>query len=171
MDGSAGYNICTAIAEMVDNSIEQTRGNTDERRIDITFSKQDGTISVLDNGNGMDAEALNNWARLGFTTSVIKDTLTTTTTASSSFDMHDDMKKRYISNTFSMCTCNILCFYIFVDGRGSKNAIFYLGNQVVAESKPKHCKMQYSITVSCFVNINVYIVYKEANRLDRRAPI
>jgi hypothetical protein len=54
---SFGYNLSTAIADIVDNSIS---ASADAIRIEYTWSGQGSFISILDNGNGMNKEELVN---------------------------------------------------------------------------------------------------------------
>lgn len=52
---SFGYNLSTAIADIVDNSIS---ANATEINIDYKWNGQDSFISILDNGNGMNKDEL-----------------------------------------------------------------------------------------------------------------
>ena len=56
-----GYNLDSAIADIVDNSIAAGSKN-----VDISFFPIDGAfISILDNGHGMDSNALNSAMQYG----------------------------------------------------------------------------------------------------------
>ena len=56
-----GYNLESAIADIIDNSIAAGSKN-----VDIAFFPIDGAfISILDNGQGMDSEALNSAKETG----------------------------------------------------------------------------------------------------------
>ncbi|PJA05647.1 MAG: ATP-binding protein, partial [Flavobacteriales bacterium CG_4_10_14_0_2_um_filter_35_18] len=52
---SFGYNLSTAIADIIDNSIS---ANADEIRLDYKWNGQDSFISISDNGTGMNKEEL-----------------------------------------------------------------------------------------------------------------
>ena len=52
---SFGYNLSTAIADIIDNSIS---ANADEIRLDYKWNGQDSFISISDNGTGMNNEEL-----------------------------------------------------------------------------------------------------------------
>jgi hypothetical protein len=57
-----GYSTATAIADIVDNSIAARATTVD---IQFTWNGPQSTISILDNGNGMDENALESAMRLG----------------------------------------------------------------------------------------------------------
>lgn len=57
-----GYSFESAVADLVDNSI--TSG-ADEIKIDILFAGRDSTVSITDNGSGMDSETINESLRFG----------------------------------------------------------------------------------------------------------
>jgi HSP90 family molecular chaperone len=52
---SFGYNLSTAIADIIDNSIS---ANADEIRLEYKWNGQDSFISISDNGTGMNKEEL-----------------------------------------------------------------------------------------------------------------
>ncbi len=52
---SFGYNLCTAISDIIDNSIS---ANADEIRLEYKWNGQDTFISICDNGKGMNKDEL-----------------------------------------------------------------------------------------------------------------
>jgi hypothetical protein len=52
---SFGYNLSTAISDIIDNSIS---ANANEIRIDYKWNGQDSFISIYDNGRGIDLDKL-----------------------------------------------------------------------------------------------------------------
>jgi signal transduction histidine kinase len=52
---SFGYNLSTAIADIIDNSIS---ANANTIEIDFLWKGKDSVISILDNGKGMNLEEL-----------------------------------------------------------------------------------------------------------------
>eukprot|EP00659_Diplonema_papillatum_P015293 gene15293-23370_t len=66
------YDLVTAIAELVDNSIQSTEGQT-ERRVHVSFvrpspSSRPERVVIFDNGKGMTLDGVKRWATLGRTT-------------------------------------------------------------------------------------------------------
>ncbi|MFF2447917.1 ATP-binding protein [Neobacillus sp. NPDC058068] len=59
---SIGYNASTAIADLVDNSLDAKGTNI---KINFEYGNSDGTITIVDNGNGMDDEMLQTAMNIG----------------------------------------------------------------------------------------------------------
>ncbi|KAN0027109.1 hypothetical protein ACTFIU_009792 [Dictyostelium citrinum] len=148
--GTSEYNFPNAIAEFIDNSIQAVRLNPPgKREIKVTINKPNSdlkttSIRIWDNGCGMNKDALQRWATMGLSQADLLDingndnnggygeggsTSTTTTTAAT-----NSTNKQLIHSTGNganeKATGLISRF-----GVGGKKAAFYLGSEVVVNTK------------------------------------
>jgi hypothetical protein len=122
--GVTEYDFVTALAEIIDNSIEAMLETDAAPFLSI---KYDGTagrsnIVIRDNGKGMIREDIIKWGTLGM-----------------------NSKQRGVS----MVSCpypQYLCGQFSRFGVGSKNAAFFLGDNVSVESKSKNSKSIHSVS-------------------------
>ncbi|KAG2374667.1 hypothetical protein C9374_010686 [Naegleria lovaniensis] len=139
--GGDEYDFITALAEVIDNSIQNTVLNKNDRIIDIRFEKPSqnnefkSKLHIWDNGRGMNFKTLVNWATLGITDAPVDDA------ASMAAKSKSDLSRRRIFDKF--ITSDFSRY-----GVGSKKAIFNLGDQVTLVSKPKDSRFVYEVTLS-----------------------
>jgi hypothetical protein len=128
--GGDGYDFPSAIAELIDNSISATMDNRSGggRLIDINFTPSVGsdgpTLTVRDNGRGMDINMLQSWATLGMTESPHCNA------------PNEGPNSIYRTSAFSRY------------GVGSKKAIFNLGCAVKVVSKKSGSRFCYEAVLS-----------------------
>lgn len=67
----AGYNLSTALAEVIDNSLE-AKANAVTVQIDSDDNEDVTRITVIDDGDGMDAKVLHHYLQIGFSTRYMK---------------------------------------------------------------------------------------------------
>ncbi|KAF2077867.1 hypothetical protein CYY_000829 [Polysphondylium violaceum] len=125
--GTSEYNFTNAIAEFIDNSIQAVRDNeVNNRIVKVNIAKPNSstnltTITVWDNGCGMNKDVLQRWATMGLSQA---DLLT----------MPEDQAisasgKTEGSHNFT----GLISRY----GVGGKKAAFYLGEEIVVSTKVK----------------------------------
>jgi DNA gyrase/topoisomerase IV subunit B len=114
--GGEEYDFQHALAELIDNSIQNTM-NSKERRVEIQFSAptpknglEKHCLTIWDNGSGMNLDGIKNWATLGVSTPPIVTKLKSV--------------EKYLTSDFSRY------------GVGSKKAIFNLLASVIAFDWP-----------------------------------
>lgn len=138
--GGDEYDFITALAEVIDNSIQNTVLNKNDRIIDIRFEKPShnnefkSKLHIWDNGRGMNFKTLVNWATLGITDAPVDD-------AQMSAKTKSEVPRRRVFDKF--ITSDFSRY-----GVGSKKAIFNLGDQVTLVSKPKDSRFVYEVTLS-----------------------
>eukprot|EP01117_Protostelium_nocturnum_P010648 TRINITY_DN3833_c0_g2_i1.p1 TRINITY_DN3833_c0_g2~~TRINITY_DN3833_c0_g2_i1.p1 ORF type:complete len:1981 (-),score=726.02 TRINITY_DN3833_c0_g2_i1:3-5945(-) len=111
--GTSEYDVASAIAEIVDNSIQATKGNGEGSK-QVQIRVVGGDIYVWDNGVGMNADSLRKWGTMGVSQS-------------------DDESNQVPQNG----TCSHRGF-ISRFGVGAKRAGFYLGNEILVMSKSEN---------------------------------
>eukprot|EP00698_Gefionella_okellyi_P014523 TRINITY_DN4027_c0_g1_i1.p1 TRINITY_DN4027_c0_g1~~TRINITY_DN4027_c0_g1_i1.p1 ORF type:complete len:1924 (+),score=338.74 TRINITY_DN4027_c0_g1_i1:67-5838(+) len=111
--GALDYTFETALAELIDNSIQATKENAGSRVIAIRISAQVARIEIADNGVGMTMDQLRNWARLAGT--------------SDEWEPKPTQAHNFISSDLSRY------------GVGAKNAVFKLGSRAIVSSKTAGC--------------------------------
>jgi len=114
--GGDEYDFISALAELVDNSIQNTV-NERERIIHINFNRKESTLQITDTGKGMKTDEVKNWATMGVSDS---PDMTSHFRRNSS---HSMKQRKYITSDFSRY------------GVGSKRAIFNIGSMVTLCSK------------------------------------
>eukprot|EP01080_Neovahlkampfia_damariscottae_P009904 gene9904-2226_t len=127
------YDFTTALAEIVDNSVQNTVQNEHERRIEINFTAptkknklEHHTLDIWDNGIGMNFEGLKTWATMGVTESIKPKNVVKKKTN----------VEKYLTSDFSRY------------GVGSKKAIFNIGSEVTVTSKEKNSRWVYEVSLS-----------------------
>eukprot|EP01117_Protostelium_nocturnum_P010259 TRINITY_DN3687_c0_g1_i4.p1 TRINITY_DN3687_c0_g1~~TRINITY_DN3687_c0_g1_i4.p1 ORF type:complete len:1928 (+),score=648.14 TRINITY_DN3687_c0_g1_i4:175-5958(+) len=109
--GTAEYDVASALAEIIDNSIQAVKGNAKgDKRIKISMNNE--SISIWDNGTGMNSDGLQKWATMGVTQS---DEAHNGLSQVSGGSSHRGFISRF--------------------GVGAKKAGFFLGNDIVVTSK------------------------------------
>ena len=63
--GGDDYDLVTALAELLDNSLQSTIHPSTSRLISIDFCAAQNSLTLFDNGKGMSVDGLKNWAILG----------------------------------------------------------------------------------------------------------
>lgn len=111
------YDFISALAELIDNSIQNTAVNPYQQIINIHFKKEESYLTIWDNGRGMNLDEIRNWATLGMTDAPDLSKY------SERYLNHSLRKKKFISSDFSRY------------GVGSKRAIFNIGSKVTLTSK------------------------------------
>jgi hypothetical protein len=154
--GGDEYDFITALAELIDNSIQNTSMNESERFIDITMegSGPDSKLHIWDNGRGMNYNGLVEWAKLGVTRPppINRDTL---------LSMPRPRTEMHLTNDFSRY------------GVGSKKAIFNLGSRVTMCTRPSGSKLVHETTLSTTKLEDDYNKGKESQwkiEVDSRTP-
>lgn len=135
------YDFISAIAEIIDNSIQSTKNNDKNRRITIQLIKSTKTLIIWDNGIGMDREGLNNWARMGMSSynSAFEAPSPQKMNKNGAVDLENSTEEsisKYLTSEFSRY------------GVGSKKAIFNLGNKVSLTTKTKTSRFVYKTSLS-----------------------
>ena len=153
--GGDEYDYITALAELVDNSVQKTKHNLGSRRIAIDMQRKgckDCSLSVWDNGCGMSYEGIKRWATMGLSGDGFEDAVTqhhatlegdgactgsaaTTRKHGFHFESHRDIA-HYLTSEFSRY------------GVGSKKAIFNLGDSVTMTTKSTTSRWVYEVKLS-----------------------
>ncbi|KAL9647474.1 hypothetical protein ABK040_006835 [Willaertia magna] len=130
--GGDEYDFTMALAEIIDNSIQNTISNVGERVIEIKLVKPNenngfGKLHIWDNGRGMNFQTLKHWATMGISDppSMIEDKVTS-----------KKKNDKYVTSDFSRY------------GVGSKKAIFNIGDEVTMITKPKDSRFVYEVSLS-----------------------
>ncbi|EFC47386.1 predicted protein [Naegleria gruberi] len=137
--GGDEYDFITALAEILDNSIQNTVLNKNERLIEIRFEKPTQSneltskLHIWDNGRGMNFKTLVNWATLGITEAPVDDSKLPTREKA---PLRRRFFDKFVTSDFSRY------------GVGSKKAIFNLGDEVTLVSKPKDSRFVYEVSLS-----------------------
>ncbi|XP_061452282.1 structural maintenance of chromosomes flexible hinge domain-containing protein 1 isoform X2 [Rhineura floridana] len=113
-----------ALAELIDNSLSATSGNTGIRRIQLKllFDDTQGkpAVAVIDNGRGMTSKQLNNWAVYRL----------------SKFTRQGDMESDHSGYVRPPAVPRSLNSDVSYFGVGGKQAVFFVGQSTRMISKP-----------------------------------
>ena len=121
-----GYDMVSALSELIDNSIQNTAANEDRRQISINFLSSGSPtsieeIKVFDNGCGMSVDGVKQWAILGRTHHLRR---------LSSTPIQQLTDRAIHSSKTASLTSDFSRF-----GVGSKKAVFSLGDSVTVTTR------------------------------------
>ncbi|KAN0004303.1 hypothetical protein ACTFIZ_010471 [Dictyostelium cf. discoideum] len=148
--GTSEYNFPNAIAEFIDNSIQAVRLNPPgKREIRVTVNRPNSdlkttSIRIWDNGCGMNKDALQRWATMGLSQADLLDINgndsgnnsnsgepAVGTASSSSINNNNKQLAHSSGNGSSEKATGLISRF----GVGGKKAAFYLGSEVVVNTK------------------------------------
>ncbi|KAK5578129.1 hypothetical protein RB653_003082 [Dictyostelium firmibasis] len=135
--GTSEYNFPNAIAEFIDNSIQAVRLNPPGKRdIKVLIGRPNSdlkttSVRIWDNGCGMDKDALQRWATMGLSQADLLDVNGNETHGEGKSPIDNrQLMHSSINGSNEKATGLISRF-----GVGGKKAAFYLGTEVVVNTK------------------------------------
>jgi len=120
------YDFITALAEIIDNSVQSTAHNEANKR-NIVITKKDNSLEIEDNGVGMDIEGLKHWCTLG--------------------ESKPNPVKLMQHLPNDATPASFLTSDISRYGVGSKKAIFNIGSRVTVVTKTKQSAVESQVTL------------------------
>eukprot|EP00756_Hemistasia_phaeocysticola_P022875 Hpha_TRINITY_DN15862_c1_g4::TRINITY_DN15862_c1_g4_i1::g.191769::m.191769 len=152
LQGGDGYDFCSALAELVDNSLQSTAAQRD-RRVEVSLGQDEQGAPVLrirDNGRGMSPEGLRRWACLGHECAAVPQWVAGEAAAAiaslpelKQFSQHAPPKKAKSHSRYQFESRVTVADHLSSDfsryGVGSKKAVFNIGRKVKVTSRHLGC--------------------------------